>query len=96
MKGYRLSIIRHGLTDANDKAIYLGSRTDYSLSKKGISQIVNKMDEYEYPKVQRVYSSPMKRCIETAEIIYPYRISLEFSGVLSKGTIWSLMSGQSA
>ena len=31
------------------------------------------MDEYEYPKVQRVYSSPMKRCIETAEIIYPYR-----------------------
>ena len=52
MKGYRLSIIRHGLTDANDKAIYLGSRTDYSLSKKGISQIVNKMDEYEYPKVQ--------------------------------------------
>ena len=73
MKGYRLSIIRHGLTVANDKAIYLGSRTDYSLSKKGISQIVNKMDEYEYPKVQRVYSSPMKRCIETAEIIYPYR-----------------------
>lgn len=34
MKGYRLSIIRHGLTDANDKAIYLGSRTDYSAFKK--------------------------------------------------------------
>ena len=73
MKGYRLSIIRHGLTDANDKGIYLGSRTDYPLSKKGISSLLNIMDEFEYPKVQRVYSSPMKRCLETAEIIYPYR-----------------------
>lgn len=73
MRGYRLSVIRHGLTDANDKAIYLGSRTDYSLSQKGIAQLVDKMDEFEYPKVQRVYSSPMKRCTETAEILFPYR-----------------------
>ena len=73
MKGYRLSILRHGLTNANDMGIYLGSRTDYSLSDKGRAQLVDKMDEFEYPKVQRVYSSPMKRCIETAELIYPYR-----------------------
>ena len=73
MKGYRLSILRHGLTNANDRGIYLGSRTDYSLSDKGRAQLVDKMDEFEYPKVQRVYSSPMKRCIETAELIYPYR-----------------------
>lgn len=73
MKGYRISVFRHGLTEANEKGIYLGSRTDYSLSKKGIAQLVNKMDEFQYPKVQRVYSSPMKRCVETAEIIFPYR-----------------------
>lgn len=73
MKGYRLSVIRHGLTKANDEGIYLGCRTDYSLSAKGTAQLIDKMDEFEYPKVQRVYSSPMKRCIETAEIIYPYR-----------------------
>lgn len=73
MKGYRLSVIRHGLTEANDKGIYLGSRTDYSLSAKGMAHLIDKMDEFEYPKVQRVYSSPMKRCIETAGIIYPYR-----------------------
>ena len=73
MKGYRLSVIRHGLTAANDNGIYIGSRTDYSLSQKGMTQLIEKMDEFEYPKVQRVYSSPMKRCIETAEIIYPYR-----------------------
>lgn len=73
MKGYRLSIVRHGLTAANDSSIYIGSRCDYSLSQKGINQLWNKMDEFDYPKVQRVYSSPMKRCIETAEIIFPYR-----------------------
>lgn len=73
MKGYRLSVIRHGLTDANDNGVYLGSRTDYSLSRKGMAQLIDKMDEFDYPKVQRVYSSPMKRCTETADIIYPDR-----------------------
>lgn len=73
MKGYRLSIIRHGLTSANDTATYIGCRSDYSLSQKGIHQLWNKMDEFDYPKVQRVYSSPMKRCLETAEIVFPYR-----------------------
>ena len=73
MKGYRISLIRHGLTEANDKGIYIGCRSDYSLSVKGMSQLINKMDEFDYPKVQRVYSSPMKRCTETAGIIFPYR-----------------------
>ena len=35
MKGYRLSIVRHGLTSANDSGVYIGSRSDYSLSQKG-------------------------------------------------------------
>ena len=73
MTGYRLSVIRHGLTRANEEGIYLGCRTDYSLSTKGMAQLIDKMDEFEYPKVQRVYSSPMKRCTETADIIYPDR-----------------------
>lgn len=73
MKGYRLSIIRHGLTSANDNGIYIGCRSDYSLSQKGMHQLWNKMDEFDYPKVQRVYSGPLKRCTETAEIIFPDR-----------------------
>ncbi len=73
MTGYRLSIIRHGLTTANDKGIYLGCRTDYPLSDKGRAQLLNKTDEFEYPKVQRVYSSPMTRCTQTAEIVFPDR-----------------------
>ena len=73
MKGYRLTVIRHGLTEANDKSVYIGSRSDYSLSDKGRSQLVNKLDVFQYPKVQRVYSSPLKRCTETAELLFPDR-----------------------
>ena len=70
MKGYRISLIRHGRTEANDKGIYIG-RTDYPLSQKGISELYNKLDEFEYPHVGKVYSSPLQRCTETAEILFP-------------------------
>lgn len=72
MKGYRISIIRHGLTYANENGIYIGS-TDLSLSDKGCAELAAKMDEFDYPKVHRVYSSPLKRCTETAEILFPDR-----------------------
>jgi alpha-ribazole phosphatase len=70
MNGYHLSLIRHGRTDANDQGIYIG-RTDYPLSEKGIAQLYNKMDEFVYPHVAKVYSSPLRRCTETAEILFP-------------------------
>lgn len=70
MKGYRISLLRHGTTEANEKNIYIG-RTDLPLSDKGASELCAKMDEFEYPSVHRVYSSPLKRCTETAEIIFP-------------------------
>ena len=71
MKGYRISVLRHGMTEANEKGIYIGS-TDLPLSDKGAADLAAKMDEFDYPTVHRVYSSPLKRCIETAEILFPY------------------------
>ena len=47
MKGYRLYIIRHGQTEANEKGIYIG-KTDFPLSDKGRNELVEKLDEYEY------------------------------------------------
>ena len=70
MKGYRISVIRHGRTEANDKGIYIG-RTDFPLSDKGAAELAGKMDEFQYPNVARVYSSPLRRCTETAEILFP-------------------------
>lgn len=71
MKGYRISVIRHGMTEANEKGVYVG-RTDVPLSRKGAAELAAKMDEYDYPSVHRVYSSPLRRCTETAEILFPY------------------------
>lgn len=70
MKGYRISIIRHGRTEANDNGVYIGS-TDLPLSAKGAGELAAKTDEFDYPAVHRVYSSPLKRCTETAEILFP-------------------------
>lgn len=71
MKGYRISVIRHGLTEANEKGIYIG-KTDLPLSDKGAAELAAKMDEFDYPAVHKVYSSPLRRCTETAEILFPY------------------------
>lgn len=71
MKGYRISVLRHGQTEANEKGIYIGS-TDLPLSPKGAGELAARMDEFDYPTVHRVYSSPLRRCTETAEILFPY------------------------
>ncbi len=71
MRAYRISLIRHGKTIANQKGIYIGSRTDYPLSDFGAAELFNKTEEFEYPRVEKVYSSPLKRCTETAEILFP-------------------------
>lgn len=70
MKGYRISLIRHGMTSANEKGVYIG-KTDVPLSDKGAAELAAKMDEFDYPTVHRVYSSPLRRCTETAEILFP-------------------------
>lgn len=72
MKGYRLSILRHGLTEANENGIYIGT-TDLPLSEAGREALQDKYDACEYPKVQRVYSSPLERAVQSAEILFPDR-----------------------
>ncbi|MCC8069815.1 MAG: histidine phosphatase family protein [Ruminococcus sp.] len=73
MKGYRLSLIRHGFTEANETGMYIGSKTDLPLSKKGKDTLLNYMDEYRYPRVERVYTSPLLRCRQTCDILFPDR-----------------------
>ena len=72
MKGYRISILRHGRTEANENGIYIG-KTDLPLSEKGREELVEKYELHEYPKVQKVYSSPLERAVQSAEILFPDR-----------------------
>lgn len=70
MRTYKIYFIRHGITQGNLEGKYVGS-TDLPLCDEGVEEIYHLLDTCEYPKVGKVYTSPMIRCIETANLIYP-------------------------
>lgn len=65
-----LVLLRHGETKANKEHRYLG-KTDEALSEKGKMQLANDYKSHLFPHIDFLYASPMKRCIQTAEILYP-------------------------
>ena len=65
-----LILIRHLKTPGNEKRQYIGS-TDEDLSEQEVLNFKKKCKQASYPQVQQVIVSPMKRCIQTAELIYP-------------------------
>lgn len=62
-----LILTRHGKTAGNLLGRYIGSRTDEPLCDEGREELAGK----QLPEVERLYVSPMKRCVETAEILWP-------------------------
>ena len=70
MKNYYLYLIRHGITEGNLDGKYIG-QTDLALCPQGEKQIQQLVKAGVYPCVEKVYTSPLKRCVETAQIIYP-------------------------
>ena len=70
MKSYIIHFIRHGSIDDKLAGKYIGT-TDAPLSDRGRMDL-RKLDyEYKYPGTQVVFTSPLKRCTETAKILYP-------------------------
>ena len=80
MKNYRLYLIRHGITSGNLEGKYIGT-TDLPLCEEGEDAISSLAALDVYPKVQKVYSSPLKRCLQTADIIYPERLLKRIDGI---------------
>lgn len=63
-----LVLVRHGAVEGNTEHRYIG-RTDVALSREGRRQL--QREKGAYPSAQYLFSSPMRRCVETAEILYP-------------------------
>lgn len=59
-------LIRHAQTQGNIERRYIG-RIDQPLSQAGVACFCN----LAYPMAQRVYVSPLLRCRQTAQILYP-------------------------
>lgn len=70
MKSYYIYFYRNGLTDSNLEGKYIG-HTDVELSEEGIKQIKQMREVYDYPSVDAVFTSPLKRCTKTAELVFP-------------------------
>ena len=66
----KMVLIRHGATASNREHRYLG-KTDESLDMIGRMELLAWRSSGKYPNVDVVFVSPMKRCVETAEILYP-------------------------
>ena len=73
MRSYKLHLIRHGATDANKEGRYIGGKTDLPLSQEGKREVKNLYEDFVYPRVPLVFSSPMERCVQTAKILFPAR-----------------------
>ena len=66
----QLTLIRHGETLSNREGRYLG-KTEESLSEEGIHKLREAVNAGDYPAADLLFSGPMKRCLETAGILYP-------------------------
>ena len=49
--------------------------------EESIKSICELKSKYEYPNIQKVYTSPLKRCKETAEVIYPENFIVEMDSL---------------
>ncbi len=67
-----LYIIRHGQTEMNSKMLMQG-RSDNPLNDKGLAQAEGAADRFRAMgiTIDKVYSSPLIRAVQTAEIIAP-------------------------
>ena len=63
----KILFIRHGLTAGNIEKRYIG-RTDEPLCSESIAQL----QELKLPSCEPIVCSPRKRCIQTAEILFPH------------------------
>lgn len=59
-------LVRHSMTEGNLKKRYIG-RTDEPLCQEGRELL----EHLSYPQPERLWGSPLKRCRETAEYLYP-------------------------
>lgn len=63
-------IVRHGQTEMNNRKVLQG-RSDYPLNGAGIAQAQKAADELKHISFTKVYTSPLKRAVQTVEIIAP-------------------------
>jgi broad specificity phosphatase PhoE len=68
----QITLIRHGVTEWNLNGKFQG-HTDVPLSEQGRQQALVLAKHLKKAKVDVIYSSPLQRALETAQIVFPER-----------------------
>ena len=70
MKTYKIHLLRHGLTDANEQGLYIG-RTNLPLSPEGLLSLQRMKEVFTYPGAGRFFCAAQSRCRQTLAVLYP-------------------------
>jgi len=70
MISYKIHLLRCGGAAEGPGQLYVGQR-DLPLSKSGRAALLELREAGGYPEIDRLYVSPLARCMQTAEILYP-------------------------
>ncbi|MBE6742268.1 MAG: histidine phosphatase family protein [Ruminococcaceae bacterium] len=81
MKTYTLYLFRHGLTKGNINAQYIG-HTDYPLTMDSIETLKHIKAKHHYPEVDAVFVSPLKRAMQSADIMFPKNNKIVIDGFI--------------
>ena len=72
----KIAMIRHGKTYGNTLGRYIGV-TDEPLCEEGKKEL----EQRTMDTVELLFVSPLKRCLETADILYPYAKQVQNPGI---------------
>lgn len=81
MKTYKVYFIRHGLTAGNLRGQYIG-RTDLPVIPEGLEMLRRMKDKYVYPDAELFYISPLSRCKQTLDVLYPDADAIVVPGLI--------------
>ena len=70
MKSYQIHFIIHGACEETRRGEYVGTK-DVPLSEEGKKELRELDEAFDYPGTPVIFTSPLKRCIQTCEILYP-------------------------
>ena len=62
----KVLLVRHGETKSNREKRFIGGATDEPISEQGKRELEGRR----YPSPEHVFSSPMCRCLQTANVIF--------------------------
>lgn len=80
----KLYLIRHGLTQGNTDKKYIGQHENPPLSDKGRLELEEKKSRNLYPRAEALYTSPLLRCMETAQMLYPMLVPVQLPSLMEQ------------